>query len=88
MSNFPSKKSPFPATWGEEGVDVSKDHFITPIGGKSVKKRFHVGADFKFPSSSTDMFNTDKQNMNKYVCMVGSCSGVIQKHPKKPEEEE
>lgn len=70
-------KKPFPATWGDEGVDVSKDEFVKRWG-KQKDNRVHVGANFK-NNQPTDMGSASAK---KYACMVGNCTGLIDKKPK------
>ena len=81
---FASKK-PFPAKWGDEGVDVSKDEFVKRWGTQK-DHRVHVGANFKTNLPGSDL-NTNSPAVKRYICMVGNCSGVgIDKKPKEEEE--
>jgi len=70
-------KKPFPAKWGDEGVDVSKDEFVKRWG-KQKDNRVHVGTNFKVNQPS-DMGSAAAK---KYACMVGNCTGLIDKKPK------
>ena len=88
-------KKPFPATWGDEGVDVSKDEFVKRWG-KQNEPRKHVGANFKvdLPGANrndtgfTGDMNINSPGVKRFICMVGNCSGVgIDKKPKDDEEE-
>lgn len=76
-------KKPFPAKWGQEGVDVSKDEFVKRWGEQK-DKRYHVGSNFK--NNLPKQMGTDDPATRKYICMVGNCSGVIDKKPKEEEE--
>jgi hypothetical protein len=76
MGSFQGKK-PFPVKWGDEGVDVSRDEFIVRWGSQK-DKRYHVGANFKV-NQPKDM---GEKAAEKYACMVGKCTGLIDEKPK------
>lgn len=82
-------KKPFPIVWGDEGVDVSRDEFFPHVGGKLVGKRVHVGSNFKFPKGEQKPGKYQATpDMQKYICMVGKCSGVLGKKKNNEEDEE
>lgn len=72
-----SFKKPFPITWGNEGVDVSKDEFIKRWGEQK-EKRYHVGTNFKVNQPG----EMGSKAARKYACMVGHCTGIIDEKPK------
>lgn len=86
---MPFDKKPFPAKWGDEGVDVSKDEFVKRWG-KQKEPRKHVGSNFKvnLPGANRDErgftgdMNINSPAVKKFICMVGKCSGVINEKPK------
>lgn len=73
-------KKPFPAKWGDEGVDVSKDEFVKRIGGKEKNPGRHVGTSYDFNRKGN--MDVNSPSVKKFICMVGNCSGVIDKKPK------
>jgi hypothetical protein len=83
MAGF--SKKPYPITWEKHGsgVDISQDEFVKRIGGKEKNKRYHVGTSHDFNKDPT--LNINSPNVKKYICMVGKCSGVIDKKPKDEE---